>query len=429
MKIYLDRLLTNADRTALCLRPSDRDDGSITAATTICKDVQARGDAALIEYTKKFDGIKTDLFKVSQEEMQEARRQISPTVMQALETAARNIRAFHSFQTGAEPKVETMEGVVCWRERRAIESVGLYIPAGSAPLPSTVLMLGIPATLAECKRIVLCSPPTSRGGVSPSILAAADLIGISEVYALGGAQAIAALAYGTESIPKVDKIFGPGNKYVTAAKRYVTSQPGGPAIDVLAGPSELLVVADDTANAALVAADLLSQAEHDPFSQVGLVTTSERLAREVHAELPRLLEELPRRAYTEESLGNSFMLICDSLDAALRFSNQYAPEHLIINTQQPEELVPHVHNAGSVFLGSFAPVTAGDYASGTNHTLPTGGESKVYSGVSVESFQKMIMFQFISRTGLKNLSGILTTLAEMEGLEAHKRAVLARWSS
>ncbi len=429
MKIYVDKLLTNTERTALCVRPSGRGDDAIIAAQAICDDVKARGDAALMEYTEKFDRIKLDRFKVPQEEIQKAKSQVSPTVMHALETAARNIRAFHSVQTGIEPRVETMEGVVCWRERRAIESVGLYIPAGSAPLPSTVLMLGIPATIARCKRIVLCSPPTLRSVVSPYILAAADFIGITEVYVLGGVQAIAALAYGTESIPKVDKIFGPGNKYVTAAKRYVASQPGGPAIDVLAGPSELLVIADDTARAALVAADLLSQAEHDPFSQVVLVTTSEHLARQVNEELPRQLERLPRRALAKEALGKSFTLICDSLDAALRFSNQYAPEHLIVNTQRPEEIVPLVHSAGSVFLGSFAPVTAGDYASGTNHTLPTGGEAKVYSGVSVESFQKTITVQAISPTGLKNLSDTLTTLAETEGLEAHKRAVLARWSN
>ena len=319
-----------------------------------------------------------------------------------------------------------MPGVTCWRERRPIDTVGLYVPAGSAPLPSTVLMLGIPAVLAGCKRIVLCSPPKANGSVDPLVLAAAEMVGISEVFKVGGAQAIAALAYGTESIPKVDKIFGPGNKYVTAAKRFIASDPQGAAIDLLAGPSELLIVADKEAEPGMVAADLLSQAEHDPSSQVVLATDSQELADRVVPELQRLLLDLPRNEIARRALEESYILITSSLEDAIGFSNEYAPEHLIVNARSPERFVPLIRNAGSVFLGPHAPVTAGDYASGTNHTLPTGGTAKWAGGVSVESFQKSMSFQTITEDGLRNLAPSLTTLAEAEGLEGHKRAVTIR---
>jgi histidinol dehydrogenase len=325
-----------------------------------------------------------------------------------------------------EDKIETEPGVVCWREQRAIETVGLYVPAGSAPLPSTVLMLGIPALLAGCSRIVLCSPPKSNGVLDSAVLTAAAHIGIREMYKVGGAQAIAAMAYGTKSVPKVDKIFGPGNQYVTEAKRFVSSDPDGASIDLLAGPSELLIIADESADPRIIAADLLSQAEHDSTSQVVLVTTSESLATAALEQLARQLQSLPRTTIASQSLENSFAMIVGSPEEAATFSNLYAPEHLMINVLQPKDIVPLIQNAGSIFLGSFAPVTAGDYASGTNHTLPTGGTARWFSGVSVESYQKSITFQSATREGLKRLAPALTVLAEVEGLEAHARAVTIR---
>jgi histidinol dehydrogenase len=316
--------------------------------------------------------------------------------------------------------------VICWREQRAIETVGLYVPAGSAPLPSTVLMLGIPALLAGCARIVLCSPPKVNGTVDPAVLAAASYLGIQEIYKVGGAQAIAAMAYGTQTIPKVEKIFGPGNQYVTEAKRYVSADPVGTAIDLLAGPSELLIIADESAQAEVVAADLLSQAEHDPQSQVVFLTDSESLAQAALEDVRQQLQQLPRKEIASKALDNSFAVVVQSIEEAAGFSNMYAPEHLLINTHDPKALVPQIQNAGSVFLGSFAPVTAGDYASGTNHTLPTGGSARWVSGVSVDSFQKSLTFQSITRDGLRHLAPALITLANTEGLEAHARAVTRR---
>jgi histidinol dehydrogenase len=321
-----------------------------------------------------------------------------------------------------------MEGVVCWRESRPIERVGLYVPAGSAPLPSTVLMLGIPAMLAGCSRIILCSPPKTNGFVDPLILAAAAMIGIDEIYNVGGAQAIAAMAYGTETIPKVDKIFGPGNRYVTAAKQFVSTDPEGAAIDLLAGPSEVLILSDETADPDVVAYDLISQAEHDADAQAVLVTTDERLAKEVLRVLPQKASEFPRNKIVESSLEHSFIFVADSLESAVRFSNDYAPEHLIINMQNAETLVPSIINAGSVFVGPFAPVTAGDYASGTNHTLPTNGTARWASGVSLDSFLKNVTFQSIIKSGLESLAPTLTAFASVEGLQAHARAVTARLS-
>jgi histidinol dehydrogenase len=304
--------------------------------------------------------------------------------------------------------------------------VGLYVPAGSAPLPSTVMMLGIPAKLAGCERIIISSPPNAAGKIDPSVLVTAEEIGIDEIYKVGGAQAIAAMAYGTETIPRVEKIFGPGNRYVTAAKQFIATDPLGAAIDLVAGPSELLVIADDTAMPKLVAVDLLSQAEHDPYSQVVLVTTSPILAEQVDSEIARLVIDMPRRKIIDQSLDKSFSLIVDTLDAALKFSNDYAPEHLSIHCEHPDELVPRIKNAGSVFLGRYSPVTAGDYASGTNHTLPTGGTARWQSGVTVESFQKTMTIQSLSKEGLESLAPTLITLTETEGLEAHKRAVTER---
>jgi histidinol dehydrogenase len=321
-----------------------------------------------------------------------------------------------------------MEGIQCWREARPIERVGLYIPAGSAPLPSTVLMLGIPAILAGCTCIVVCSPPKTQGTVDPLVLATAAEIGIHEVYRVGGAQAVAALAYGTEAIPKVDKIFGPGNRYVTAAKRYVSTDPEGAAIDLLAGPSEVLILADEFANPEIVAYDLLSQAEHDADAQAVLVTTSESLANEVLRLMPEKASEFPRNKIVESSLEHSYILVADSRESAVRFSNEYAPEHLVINMHNAESMVPSITNAGSVFVGQYAPVTAGDYASGTNHTLPTSGTARWASGVSLDSFLKQVTFQSLSKSGLEKLAPVLTAFASVEGLLAHSRAVTSRLS-
>jgi histidinol dehydrogenase len=426
MKLYYSTQLTRDDRKNLAVRPWSVDAALRETVASVCRDVQQRGDDALREYSKRFDAAPVSAFRVNPSEIDIARTNISGDLLAAIEHAARNIKAFHAAQVRNEKNIETETGVICWREQRAIETVGLYVPAGSAPLPSTVLMLGIPALLAGCSRIVLCSPPKVNGTIDPAVLAAASYLGIQEIYKVGGAQAIAALAYGTQSIPKVEKIFGPGNQYVTEAKRYVSADPVGTAIDLLAGPSELLIIADESARAEVVAADLLSQAEHDPQSQVVLLTDSESLAQTAMEEVRQQLQQLPRNEIASKALDNSYAVVVQSIEEAAGFSNMYAPEHLLINTRDPEALVSQIRNAGSVFLGSFAPVTAGDYASGTNHTLPTGGSARWVSGVSVDSFQKFIMFQSITRDGLRHLAPALTTLANTEGLEAHARAVTRR---
>ncbi len=429
MKLYHSALLTADQQKDLCIRPWTEKRSAKSSAEALCLDVKTRGDVALREYSKRFDAAEVVDVKVNPAAIEAAQKAVPPFVLAAFDQAARNIRAFHASQARKEEELETEIGIVCWREQRAFETVGLYVPAGTAPLPSTVLMLGIPALLAGCKRIILCSPPKANGLPDPVVLAAAAQTGLREVYAIGGAQAIAAMAYGTETVPKVDKIFGPGNQYVTEAKRIVASDPGGAAIDLLAGPSELLIIADETASARIVAADLLSQAEHDPQSQVVLVATSERLATAALDQIDRQLKQLPRRVVAAHALETSFVVVTQSLKEAAAFSNLYAPEHLIINVRQPNDIVPLIQNAGSVFLGPFAPVTAGDYASGTNHTLPTGGTARWFSGVSLESFQKSITFQSITRDGLKRLAPALTTLAGVEGLDAHARAVTIRFDN
>jgi len=426
MRLYHSDQLAPQQSRDLCVRAWTRDGALAAAVEALCDDVQSRGDEAVREYSARFDATVPEDFRVSSEELENAQDQISPELREALEQAARNIRTFHSVQMRKEERVETQRGVFCWREFRAIESVGLYAPAGSAPLPSTVLMLGIPALIAGCRRIILCSPPKGQQGIDPTVLAAASIVGLKEIYIVGGAQAIAAMAYGTQSIPKVDKIFGPGNQYVTEAKRIVSSDPAGAAIDMLAGPSELLLIADDSADPRIVAADLLSQAEHDPKSQVVLVTPSEDLARTTLAELALQLQLLPRNTIAAAALENSYALVVPSLDEAVAFSNQYAPEHLILNVAGADAFANKVEHAGSVFLGPNAPVTAGDYASGTNHTLPTGATARSYSGVTVESFQKSMTFQSLTGEGLRELTPTLVTLAEAEGLEAHARAVRVR---
>jgi len=426
MKLYHASRLTREDRKRLCIRPWSVDKSLRESVASLCLDVKQRGDDALREYSKRFDAVPVSDFRVAPAEIEDARNRTPGALVAAFEHAARNIRAFHAAQMRTETKIETEPGVICWRQQQAIETVGLYIPAGSAPLPSTVLMLGIPAILAGSSRIVLCSPPKSNGSIDPTVLATAAHLGIREVYKIGGAQAIAAMAYGTQSIPKVEKIFGPGNQYVTEAKRFVSSDADGAAIDLLAGPSELLIIADDSARPAIIAADLLSQAEHDPQSQVVLLATSEPLAQAALDEVRQQLELLPRNEIAAKSLDKSYAIVVQSIEDAVSFSNMYAPEHLLINAREPEAIVPEIRNAGSVFLGAFAPVTAGDYASGTNHTLPTGGSARWVSGVSVDSFQKSMTFQSITREGLLRLAPALTTLAQTEGLEAHARAVTQR---
>ena len=429
MKLYQSNQLTNEERKALCVRPWTEDRSMRSAVEAICLDVKQRGDVALKEYSKRFDAAEVTELRVKPADIEAARKAAPPAVLAAIDQAARNIRAFHASQARKEEELETEIGVVCWREQRALDTVGLYVPAGSAPLPSTVLMLGIPALLAGCKRIILCSPPKANGLPDPIVLAAAASLGLTEVFAIGGAQAIAAMAYGTQSVPTVDKIFGPGNQYVTEAKRIVSSDLDGAAIDLLAGPSELLIIADDKADSKIVAADLLSQAEHDPKSQVVLVSTSASLVNASLEQVERQLKLIPRNTIAAQSLQNSFAIVVQSLEAAAAFSNLYAPEHLMINVRRPNDIVPLIQNAGSVFLGAYAPVTAGDYASGTNHTLPTGGTARWFNGVSLESFQKSITFQSITRDGLKTLAPTLTTLAGVEGLEAHARAVTIRFDT
>lgn len=420
---------TSLDLTSiesLCIRRSHNSPDVQTSVRGICESVRTGGDAAIRQLSEQYDGVRLERFNVTEDERPAAMVHISSGLIDALTVAINNIRVFHEHQRNSDYRLNTMPGVSCWREMRPIERVGLYVPAGSAPLPSTVLMLGIPAKLAGCNRIVLCSPPKWPGLVDPYVLAAAHLVGITEIYKIGGAQAIAAMAYGTESISRVDKIFGPGNRYVTAAKQYVSSDVTGCAIDLLAGPSELLIIADEHADPALLAVDLLSQAEHDPDSQVLLVTPSRKIAEQTLEKLQQLLNILPRNHVATRSLSRSFALTTPTISEAMAFSNQYAPEHLILNTRNANDLIPQVQNAGSVFLGEWSPVAAGDYASGTNHTLPTGGTARWCGGITVESFQKPVTFQQLSKSGFERLAPTIMTLADAEGLLAHSKSVSIR---
>jgi histidinol dehydrogenase len=390
----------------------------------IIEDVRKNGDAAVRKYTEQFDKAIIANFAVTEQEIQFALNQIDPDLFDAIKTAAANITAFHRTQVGQVEKIETMPGVVCWRKNVAIESVGLYIPGGTAPLFSTVLMLCIPALIAGCKEIVICTPPSPDGKIHPAIIVAATYLGIKTIYKVGGVQAIAALTFGTQSIPKVNKIFGPGNQYVTTAKQLV--QQYGVAIDMPAGPSEVAVFADATANADFVAADLLSQAEHGADSQVFFVTTEESLVDKVNASLERQLQSLPRRDIAKKALESSKAILVASTTEAIELLNVYAPEHLILSCQSPETLAANVTNAGSVFLGHYSPESVGDYASGTNHTLPTNGYAAAYSGVSVDSFVKKITFQQLTVEGLKGIGPVVERMAEAEGLSAHANAVKVR---
>ena len=394
---------------------------------TILKEVRTNGDKAVIEYEERFDKVKLESLAVSEAEIKEAEKEVPIELKVAILLAQRNIYTFHKKQKFEGKKVETMEGVTCWQKAVGIEKVGLYIPGGTAPLFSTVLMLAVPAKIAGCKEIVLCTPPNKEGKINPAILYAAQVAGVSKIFKAGGVQAIGAMAYGTESVPKVYKIFGPGNQYVMAAKQQVAMHDV--AIDMPAGPSEVEVIADETANPAFVAADLLSQAEHGMDSQVVLITTSEKLLDEVEYEVQHQLSRLPRWQIAEKSLANSKLILVKDMDEVIELTNEYAPEHLIIETKNYMELAERVVNAGSVFLGSYTPESAGDYASGTNHTLPTNGYAKAYSGVSLDSFIRKITFQEISREGIQNIGPAIEVMAAHEQLDAHKNAVTVRLNS
>ncbi|MBR6433107.1 MAG: histidinol dehydrogenase, partial [Bacteroides sp.] len=384
----------------------------------------AEGDRAVLEYEEKFDGVSLPSLIVSEEELREADSLVAEDLKTAIYLAKQNIETFHAAQRFESKKVQTQQGVTCWQKAVAIEKVGLYIPGGTAPLFSTVLMLAVPAKLAGCREIVLCTPPDKDGKIHPAVLFAAKVAGVNRIFKAGGIQAIAAMAYGTESVPKVYKIFGPGNQYVTAAKQLVSLCDV--AIDMPAGPSEVEVLADETANAEFIAADLLSQAEHGADSQAMLVTTSAELQQTVKAEVERQLALLPRREIAEKSLANSKLIVVDSMDEAIELTNAYAPEHLIIETSDYMSVADRIINAGSVFLGSLTPESAGDYASGTNHTLPTNGYAKAYSGVSLDSFIRKITFQEIKPEGIRTIGPAIEVMALHENLAAHKNAVTVR---
>ena len=412
------------DWESLLKRPAIDASGLEEKVEKILKSVRKKGDKALRKYTAKFDGVEVDDMLVSHREIEEAMGSLAPDLKEAIQLAAANIEMFHRSQVQAPEWIVTMPGIMCSRKSVAIEKVGLYIPGGSAPLFSTVLMLGVPARLAKCNEIVLCTPPGEGGMIHPAILFAAQHVGIKKIFKVGGVQAIAAMAFGTETIPAVYKIFGPGNQYVTAAKQLVQMQ--GVAIDMPAGPSEVCILADETANPAFVAADLLSQAEHGPDSQVILITTSEQLANEVQQEIENQLPYLPRWETALKALGNSKTILLNNLEEAIVFVNSYASEHLIISCAEARMVAEKIRNAGSVFIGNYSPESVGDYASGTNHTLPTNGFARAYSGVSVDSFVKNITYQELSEDGLKNIAETVICLAEEEGLQAHANAVKLR---
>src|SRR6186997_217036 len=390
----------------------------------ILEKVKDKGDKAVRKYTKEFDGVKLKKIIVSEKEIKAAENSLSQELKNAIQQAKSNIEKFHRSQVEEVKVVETMPGINCWRRSVGIKKVGIYVPGGTAPLFSTVLMLTIPAVIADCKEIILCTPPLKDGSINPAILYTANLCGVKRIFKAGGVQAIAAMAYGTESVPKVFKIFGPGNQFVTAAKQLI--QKEGVAIDMPAGPSEVLVIADENAVPEFVAADLLSQAEHGADSQVILVTTSEKVAEKVQLCIKEQLKELPRKEIVEKALANSKIILLNSIDEAIDLSNLYAPEHLILSCENAEELTGKIISAGSVFIGNYSPESVGDYASGTNHTLPTNGYAAMYSGVSVDSFVKKVTFQQLTKEGLTNIGNTVMQMAEAEGLDAHKNAVAIR---
>jgi histidinol dehydrogenase len=389
--------------------------------------VKQEGDSAILQYTEQFDKVSLDSFLVSESEVEEASGLVSEELKQAIQLAKSNIEVFHSAQITGRVEVETITGVRCWQEKRPIQKVGLYIPGGTAPLFSTILMLAVPAMIAGCKEIVLCSPPNQEGKLHPAILYTANLCGVTKILKVGGIQAIAGMTFGTQSIPQVYKIFGPGNQYVTAAKQIATKH--GVAIDMPAGPSELLVVADDSANAAFVASDLLSQAEHGVDSQVILVSTSKKLIDAVENEVALQLEDIPRKEIAKQAIANSKLIYVEDDQTAIDLINEYGPEHYIVCVENEDFFVENTLNAGSVFIGNYTPESAGDYASGTNHTLPTNGYAKQYSGVNLDSFMKSMTFQKITEEGIQKIGKAIELMAEAEGLQAHKNAVTLRLNS
>ncbi|PMH46751.1 histidinol dehydrogenase [Vibrio sp. 10N.286.49.B3] len=415
--------LSESQQDAVLERPAITEGANITAAVAdVIQQVRQSGDKALTELTEKFDKVTPKSIRVTDEEIDQAAQRLSSEMKQALEQAYQNIAKFHQAQKPQGIKVETQPGVMCEQVTRPINTVGLYIPGGSAPLPSTVLMLGVPSQIAGCRKVVLCSPPP----IADEILYVAKLCNIDEVYNVGGGQAVAAMAYGTETVVKVDKIFGPGNAYVTEAKRQVSNDFRGAAIDMPAGPSEVLVIADDSADPDFVAADLLSQAEHGPDSQVVLVTPSIVMADKVTDCVKKQLQQLSRADIAQQALASSLIIVADSVTQSIAISNYYGPEHLIVQTQNPRELLPLLDNAGSIFLGDWSPESAGDYASGTNHVLPTYGYTKTYSSLGLADFSKRMTVQELSADGLRNLAPTVVTMADAEGLDAHKRAVTIR---
>ena len=410
--------------TSLLARPQYDSTTLFDSVQKVLDEVRKNGDKAVSAYTKQFDGVCPENIEVTKEEIAEAEKLVSDNLKQAIEMARRNIWKFHSEQQQELPEIQTSPGVYCWQKAIAIEKVGLYVPGGTAPLFSTVLMLGIPAQIAECNQVILCTPPNKEGKIHPAVLYAAKVAGIHRIFKIGGSQAIAAMAYGTETVPKVYKIFGPGNQYVTAAKQLVSLRDV--AIDMPAGPSEVEVIADDTANPVYIAADLLSQAEHGADSQVILLTVSEKLIEPVLEQLQLQLEQLPRKELAAKALENSKIILLKTLEEAVEMTNEYAPEHLIISTRFYQGVAANIINAGSVFLGNYTPESAGDYASGTNHTLPTNGYAKAYNGVNLDSFIRKITFQQITQEGLTNLSNAIILMAENEELVAHSNAVKVR---
>ena len=405
-------------------RPTKTVDDIESTVNQVFGDIQKNGDKAVNKYTQLFDGVTLDENIVTDLEIEEAIALVSNDLKDAIITAKKNITSFHLAQKTDKVFVETTNGVECWQEKRPIQKVGLYIPGGTAPLFSTVLMLAIPAQIAGCKEIILCSPPNSEGKINPAILFTANLCGVTKIVKVGGIQAIAGLTFGTDTIPQVYKIFGPGNQFVTVAKQLATKH--GVAIDMPAGPSELLVVADDSANASFVASDLLSQAEHGVDSQVILVSTSKQLIKEVSNEIEKQLKELPRFDIAKKAIENSKSIFVENDEIALELINEYGPEHFIVCTNNNDFYIDNIINAGSVFIGNYTPESAGDYASGTNHTLPTNGFTKAYSGVNLDSFNKSITFQKISKQGIQNIGKAIELMAEAEGLQAHKNAVTLR---
>lgn len=412
------------DWKKLCKRVTLSESNLDEVVKEVLEDVKLNKNKALIKYAKKFDGLDITSFEVTEEEIEIAKKKVSNDLKEAIQLAKSNIEIFHTSQKEEEKRVMTSEGVTCWRKNVAIDKIGLYIPGGTAPLFSTILMLGVPAKIAGCKEIILCTPPNNKGEINPAILYTASLVGITKIFKVGGSQAIGAMAYGTETIPNVYKILGPGNQYVTKAKELV--QQKGVATDMPAGPSEVLVIADETSNPAFVAADLLSQAEHGTDSQVVLVTTKTTVVEEVLKEVEGQLEELPRKEIAKKALENSFAVVLKAIEETVEFSNEYAPEHLIIASDNATQYINKIVNAGSVFLGNYSCESAGDYASGTNHTLPTNGYAKNYSGVSLDSFVKKITFQEVTAKGISKIGKAIELMAEAEGLQAHKNAVTLR---